>query len=108
MEQFGLNSTSTSGVVTYPILVAVDLCDERLKPGMTAQMRIVSGSKIDALRIPAAAMRFRPDEDEPKTPPCAKDSAASSASASAAASAPSAARASLASTRWEPASARCC
>ena len=69
VEQFRLNSTSSSGVVTYPIVVAVDNRDERLKPGMTAQVRIVVGSKTDVLRIPTAALRFRPDEDELKAAP---------------------------------------
>jgi hypothetical protein len=36
---------------------------------MTAQVRIVVGSKTDVLRIPTAALRFRPDEDELKAPP---------------------------------------
>jgi HlyD family secretion protein len=87
VEQFRLNATSTSGVVTYPIVVAVDNSDERLKPGMTAQVRIVVGSKTDVLRIPTAALRFRPDEDELKPPPGAKDAANGGATAAAAASA---------------------
>jgi HlyD family secretion protein len=87
VEQFRLNATSTSGVVTYPIVVAVDNSDERLKPGMTAQVRIVVGSKTDVLRIPTAALRFRPDEDELKPPPGAKDAAKGGATAAAAASA---------------------
>ncbi len=64
VEQFRLNSTSTQGVVTYPIVVAVDNRDELLKPGMTAQVRIVVASKAGVLRIPTAALRFRPSEDE--------------------------------------------
>jgi multidrug efflux pump subunit AcrA (membrane-fusion protein) len=64
VEQFRLNATSTQGVVTYPIVVAVDNSDELLKPGMTAQVRIVVASKTDVVRIPTAALRFKPDEDE--------------------------------------------
>lgn len=93
VEQFRLNSTSTQGVVTYPIVVAVDNRDERLKPGMTAQVRIVVGSKTDVLRIPTAALRFRPDEDELKPPPGAKDGAKDGTAAAAAASAASSATA---------------
>jgi len=77
VEQFRLNATSTQGVVTYPIVVAVDNSDELLKPGMTAQVRIVVASKTDVVRIPTAALRFKPDEDEKK----ASDAAASAASA---------------------------
>ena len=85
VEQFRLNSTSNSGVVTYPIVVAVDNREERLKPGMTAQVRIVVGSKTDVLRIPTAALRFRPDEDELKAPPGAATAASAAASSATAA-----------------------
>jgi HlyD family secretion protein len=63
VEQFRLNPTNTSGVVTYNIVIAVANAEELLKPGMTAQTRIVVSSKSDVLRIPTAALRFRPDED---------------------------------------------
>ncbi len=84
VEQFRLNSTSTQGVVTYPIVVAVDNRDELLKPGMTAQVRIVVASKTEVLRIPTAALRFRPDDDELKAPGGAKAASAPAGSASAA------------------------
>lgn len=88
VEQFRLNSASTQGVVTYTIVVAVDNTDELLKPGMTAQARIVVASKLDRVRIPTAALRFLPDADELKP---AADSAGAAASATTAASATSAA-----------------
>jgi HlyD family secretion protein len=66
VEQFRLNPTTTSGVVTYNIVITVANPDELLKPGMTAQTRIVVASKPDVLRIPTAALRFRPDEDAVK------------------------------------------
>jgi HlyD family secretion protein len=66
VEQFRLNPTTTSGVVTYNIIITVANTEELLKPGMTAQTRIVVASKPDVLRIPTAALRFRPDEDEVK------------------------------------------
>ncbi len=66
VEQFRLNSTTTQGVVTYNIIVRVDNRDERLKPGMTAQTRIVLQSKPDVLRLPTASLRFQPDDDERK------------------------------------------
>lgn len=94
VEQFRLNATSTQGVVTYPIVLAVDNPDELLKPGMTAQVRIVVGSKSDVLRIPTAALRFRPDDDELKAA-APTDTGASAARAASAAGA--AARAAAAS-----------
>ena len=66
VAQFRLNSASNQGVVTYTIMVAVKNPEELLKPGMTAQTRIVVSSKPAVVRLPTAALRFRPDEDELK------------------------------------------
>jgi HlyD family secretion protein len=63
VRQFRLSPNSTSGVVTYNIVIDVANPDELLKPGMTAQTRIVVSSKPDVVRIPTAALRFRPEED---------------------------------------------
>ncbi len=62
VQQFRLNATTTQGVVTYNIIVGVDNSDERLKPGMTAQTRIVLETRPQVLRLPTAALRFQPDE----------------------------------------------
>jgi len=64
--QFRLNSTNTQGVVTYTIIVNVANPEELLKPGMTAQARIVVATKERVTRIPTASLRFRPDEDSLK------------------------------------------
>jgi HlyD family secretion protein len=90
VQQFRLNSSSSQGVVTYTIMVAVNNPDELLKPGMTAQTRIVVSSKPDVTRLPTAALRFRPDDDELKAAGKAADKAASAPAA--AASAPSVAK----------------
>lgn len=66
VQQFRLNSASAQGVVTYTIIVDVENPDELLKPGMTAQTRIVVSSKPKVMRLPTAALRFRPDEDSLK------------------------------------------
>ncbi len=66
VDQFRLNSTNTVGVVTYTIIVNVDNPEELLKPGMTAQTRIVVATKQRVTRLPTAALRFRPDEDSLK------------------------------------------
>ena len=84
VQQFRLNATNTAGVVTYTIIVDVDNPEELLKPGMTAQTRIVVATKDKVTRLPTAALRFRPDEDSlkskaakspPSAPAAAKDSA---------------------------------
>jgi HlyD family secretion protein len=91
VQQFRLNSTTTQGVVTYNIIVSVANTDERLKPGMTAQTRIVLQSKPQVLRLPTAALRFQPDDDERKAIAAVAAKAASAASAGGAASAAAAA-----------------
>jgi HlyD family secretion protein len=47
-------------VVTYEVLVSVKNDDLRLKPGMTANVTITTAKREDALRVPTAALRFRP------------------------------------------------
>lgn len=49
-------------VVTYDVVVKVDNPELKLKPGMTANVSIIISSKKDVLRIPNAALRFRPSE----------------------------------------------
>ncbi len=47
-------------VVTYNVVVGVQNLDGKLLPGMTANVRIVVDHKPSALKIPNAALRFRP------------------------------------------------
>ena len=55
-------------VVTYITVVNVDNSDLKLKPGMTANVSIEVARKDDALKLPPAALRFKPKAkgDEPK------------------------------------------
>ena len=57
-----LNPTTQQNVVTYNVVIDVDNKDGILLPGMTAQVAIVTNRKERVLRIPAAALRFRPPE----------------------------------------------
>jgi HlyD family secretion protein len=50
----------TQNVVTYVVVVGVDNRDLKLKPGMTANVTIETARKDDVLKIPAAALRFKP------------------------------------------------
>lgn len=47
-------------VVTYDAVVGVDNKELLLKPGMTANVEFVVSQKTDILKIPNAALRFRP------------------------------------------------
>lgn len=47
-------------VITYDAVISVDNPDLKLFPGMTATVRIVTGRRDNVLRVPNAALRFRP------------------------------------------------
>ncbi|XYJ11697.1 efflux RND transporter periplasmic adaptor subunit [Telluria sp. B2] len=64
MRQFRLAPNVVQNVVTYNVVLDVDNQDELLKPGMTAQVRLVTDNRPKALRIPTAALRFRLSDEE--------------------------------------------
>jgi len=53
---------TVQNVVTYDVVIYVDNPEFKLKPGMTANVSIIISSKKDVLKIPNAALRFRPSE----------------------------------------------
>jgi HlyD family secretion protein len=52
--------TTVSGVVTYDAVIDVDNTDGALRPGMTANVTFVLDEVASAVRIPNAALRFKP------------------------------------------------
>jgi len=52
---------TVQNVVTYDAVIDVDNPDLRLKPGMTANVTFVYAERANALRVPNATLRFRPD-----------------------------------------------
>src|SRR6185312_4620524 len=50
-------------VTTYGTIINVPNQDLRLKPGMTANLRVQIARRPDALRIANAALRFRPTNE---------------------------------------------
>ncbi len=66
LEQVRLQPVTAQNVVTYNTIVAVDNKGQRLMPGMTATVSVVIEERKDALRLPAAALRFRPEGFEDK------------------------------------------
>jgi HlyD family secretion protein len=63
VKQVRYNPTTNQNVVTYVTVVEVDNAELKLRPGMTANASIVIGEKGDVLKIPNAALRFRPPPD---------------------------------------------
>jgi HlyD family secretion protein len=51
---------TVQNVVTYDAVIDVDNPDLRLKPGMTANVTFVYAEKQDVLKVPNAALRFKP------------------------------------------------
>ncbi len=56
---------TVQNVVTYDTVIGVSNADLKLKPGMTANVSIVSARKDDVLQIKNAALRYRPAEAAP-------------------------------------------
>ena len=54
--------TTVSNVVTYEVIVRVANPELKLKPGMTANVSVITDSKEGVLKVPSAALRFRPPE----------------------------------------------
>jgi len=48
-------------VVTYDVVIQVDNNDLKLKPGMTANVSVMIAHREGVLKIPNAALRFRPE-----------------------------------------------
>ena len=59
---------TVQNVVTYDVVIKVDNPEVKLKPGMTANVSIITAIKKDVLKIPNAALRFSPSEKGVQTP----------------------------------------
>ena len=53
---------TNQNVVCYDTMISVDNGDKKLRPGMTANVAIVTAQQDSALRIPNTALRFRPPD----------------------------------------------
>ncbi|MBX3674612.1 MAG: efflux RND transporter periplasmic adaptor subunit [Burkholderiales bacterium] len=60
VRQVRLNPTIQSNVVSYTVIVSADNPEGRLKPGMTAFVQVTANRRDGVLRVPNAALRFRP------------------------------------------------
>lgn len=61
VSQIRLSPQTVQNVVTYPVLLDVANPEMRLRPGMTANVAVPVDQREDVLRVPNAALRFRPD-----------------------------------------------
>lgn len=66
VTQVRLSPTTESNVVTYTVIVNVNNEDLKLKPGMTANVSIITDKSENVLCAPNVALKFTPDINGPK------------------------------------------
>lgn len=69
VRQIRLNPSVQQNVVTYDVVVSVDNPEGLLLPGMTAVVIIRVAERDNILRVPLAALRFRPADPSGSVPP---------------------------------------
>jgi HlyD family secretion protein len=62
IEQMRLNPVNVQNVVTYNVVIDVDNPEQKLKPGMTANLTITIDERNDVLKVPNSALRFIPQD----------------------------------------------
>ncbi|HVV00749.1 MAG TPA: efflux RND transporter periplasmic adaptor subunit [Verrucomicrobiae bacterium] len=62
VQQIRYGAITNQNVVNYDCVIAVSNKDLKLLPGMTANLSIIIAARTNALRVPNAALRFRPPE----------------------------------------------
>ena len=63
VDQVRLSPTVVSNVVTYAAIISAPNPALELKPGMTANVTVEVSRRDDVLRVPNAALRFRPADE---------------------------------------------
>ncbi|MGB3472207.1 MAG: efflux RND transporter periplasmic adaptor subunit [Erythrobacter sp.] len=64
VQQIRQSATQSSASVSYLVILDVDNKDGKLLTGMTANVDIITGQKSNVLRVPIAATRFLPREED--------------------------------------------
>jgi HlyD family secretion protein len=62
VSQVRYGAVTNQNVINYDCVIAVDNFDQKLLPGMTANVSIITAQRENALKVPNAALRFRPPE----------------------------------------------
>ncbi|HUE82756.1 MAG TPA: efflux RND transporter periplasmic adaptor subunit [Pyrinomonadaceae bacterium] len=60
IQQIRLNPQTVQNVVTYNVVIDVNNPEQKLKPGMTANLIITIDERNSVLKVPNAALRFMP------------------------------------------------
>ena len=64
VEQIRLEPVEEQNVVTYTVIISAHNPEQKLLPGMTANIEIVTGKRQNVLRVDNDALRFRPKNVE--------------------------------------------
>src|SRR5215216_3544499 len=62
IEEMRLNPVNVQNVVTYNVVINVANPDQKLKPGMTANLTITIDERNNVLKVPNSALRFTPQD----------------------------------------------
>jgi HlyD family secretion protein len=62
IQQIRINPVNTQNVVTYNVVIDVSNPEEKLKPGMTTNLIFTIDERNNVLKVPNAALRFRPQD----------------------------------------------
>jgi HlyD family secretion protein len=60
IAEMRLNPVNVQNVVTYNVVINVDNPEQKLKPGMTANLTITIDERNNVLKVPNSALRFTP------------------------------------------------
>ncbi|HYH86333.1 MAG TPA: efflux RND transporter periplasmic adaptor subunit, partial [Pyrinomonadaceae bacterium] len=64
IKQMRLNPVSAQNVVTYNVVIDVANPEQKLKPGMTANLTITIDERNDVVKVPNSALRFTPQTSD--------------------------------------------
>jgi HlyD family secretion protein len=67
IQQMRLNPQNVQNVVTYNVVIDVNNPDQKLKPGMTANLTITIDERNNVLKVPNSALRFTPTDASGQT-----------------------------------------
>src|SRR6202022_1171159 len=62
IEEMRLNPTNVQNVVTYNVVIDVSNPEQKLKPGMTANLTITIDERNNVLKVPNSSLRFIPQD----------------------------------------------
>lgn len=71
VKQVRLGSQTVQNVVIYTTIISIENPRKELLPGMTANLRVETDTRTDVLRVPNAALRWRPPGVAAETPAAA-------------------------------------